>query len=76
MPTVTDEKRWMAPEAFRAGLATGGRKLGKPVQVVGQAAPWTSQPSVAPRSGSKQVVRVHKVRAYVVHVELGYGRRI
>ena len=60
--------------AFRAGLATqAGRKLGKPVQVVGQAALVDLPALRSAAIGVQKVVRVHKVRAYVVHVELGYG---
>ena len=60
--------------AFRAGLATQvGRRLGKPVQVVGQAALIDLPALPGAAIGIEQVVRVHKVRTHIVHVELGHG---
>ena len=60
--------------AFRTGLAPQvGRRLGKPVQVVGQAALVDFPALLGAAIGIEQVVRMHKVRAHVVHVELGHG---
>ena len=60
--------------ALRAGLAAQvGRRLGKPVQVVGQAALVDFPALLGAAIGIQKVVRVHKVRTHVVHVELGHG---
>ena len=50
-----------------------GRGFGKPLQVVGQAALVDLPALFGAAIRIEQVVRVHKVRTHVVHVELGHG---
>ena len=50
-----------------------GRGFGKPLQVVDQAALVDHPALLGTAIGVQKVVRVHKVRAHVVHVELGHG---
>ena len=50
-----------------------GRGFGKPLQEVDQAALVDLPALLGSAIGVQKVVRVHKVRAHVVHVELGHG---
>ena len=50
-----------------------GRGFGKPLQEVDQAALVDLPALLGASIGIQQVIGMHKVRAHVVHVELGYG---